>query len=399
MGRLRQRAGRLARLGLGVGAAGLAAVLVFDVLAYFFAPASLTGFAPNYRLPQPDRLDMEDYYRADPVLGFDIAPNQSGRHRQRVWGVGKMAVSSNDFGCRDPRNLEELRRLGRGYTYFAGDSFTWGYVPAAHTFPRVYERASGNPALNCGVGATGQWQQLEKFRRTVAAIGHLPRSVVVAHFQNDPMEDDWPTGRTVVLGLTVGSMEEVNLPVPTGRRLAGQTAQAEPSVRWRHIDPQVLEQRVRKFKTWRSSRIYRGHQLLMQYSLSYQMLYRRANAIRTPQAHPAVAAAAPPHFLQDPHTRSHRAAIKAWAEDARRHGYALTFFMLPHRHFLAETPPAHTWDHIAEYLDALRIPRLDFLEYAKAQGLRGEQLYWPRDIHLSEDGNRILGEWLARELP
>ena len=389
----------LVRPALATLAACLIAVLLFDVLAWFFAPASLTGFAPSYRLSQTDRLDMEGYYRADPVMGFDIAPSQSGRHRQRVAGVGKVAAASNDLGCRDPRNLADLRQL-RGYTYFAGDSFTWGYVPAARTFPRAYERASGNPALNCGVGATGQWQQLEKFRRTVAAIGQHPRQAVVARFQNDPAEDNWPTGRTVVLGLTVNSMEAVALPVPAGLRLAGRAAEARPTMRWRYIDPQVLERQVRKHRAWKSSRIHWGNRMLLQHSLFYQMLYHAAHAIRAPaDPRPIPAASAPPHFLQDPHTRSHRAAIKAWRDDARKHGYQLTFVLLPHRGYLGNPPPAHEWAQVMHYLDTLGIPYLDFAGYARAKKLQVASLWHRHDAHLSEDGNRILGEWLAEQLP
>ena len=380
----------------------LAALLLFDVLAYFFAPASLTAFAPNYRAEPQRGSDMRGYHREDPVMGFDIAPNRRG-HSQHVNGVGSVPASSNDLGCRDPRSLADIRALD-DYVYFAGDSYTWGLVASDHSFPRVYERASGNPSLNCGVIATGQWHQLEKFRRTAAAIGHLPSRVVIGHFPNDLLDDFWyPTADT-----TTEPAKAVLRTQALGRTLAGKGPGNEGSVSWSphgttmhgHSGGQganqeagsILRSLYRKARPW-----------LLQFSLAFHLL--RA-ALREPAAptHPLLtykgqAKEALLDYRHSPYTQPHREALRAWAEHARKHGYELAVVLILHRGWWGN-PTARAWRQgVKGHLDALSIPHWDFFSHVEERELRPPELFWEQDSHLNERGNQVLGEWLARELP
>ena len=405
-----QTARGTAHTGLLVLASCLAAALAFDVLAYFFLPASLTTFAPDYRQPPPTPQHLRGYHRADPVLGFDIAPGQSGRHLRRILGHGSVPASSNDLGCRDPRNLADILGLPK-YTYFAGDSFTWGFSREERTFPSVYERASGNPALNCGVGGTGQWHQLQKFRRIARAIGGHPRLVVIGLFANDMVDDLWHPQFAIVRGEAVLRRRAVQRPGARGVTLAGE----EPagleygSWFWRTLDAgQAYRSWESGFSLRRRFHLWRW-EAQARYSLLYNICRRGLGLFRQPpkgnnppaNLHDAGVhmAGLGPDYLQDPYTRPHREALRAWARDAGERGYRLAVVLIPDRHLLGSERSRGWRTKMRRHLAALGVPLLDFAGYILAEGLRTEDLYWRHDNHLSEDGNRVLGEWLARELP
>ena len=407
---------RLLGTGLWMLGACLAALLLFDVLAYLFAPASLTGFALYYRKPAFDPFSLAGYYRSDPVLGHDIVPGQSGRHSLYVAGHGYVPTSSNDLGCRDPRSLADVRRL-REYTYFAGDSFTFGFVRGDRSFPRAYERASGNPSLNCGVEGTGALHQLEKFRRTVRAIGRHPDRVVLSFFPNDPRDDLWYPRYTVVRGMEGQTSVSALRTQARGLVLAGKAGMADPRgkdvIRYRRfLGRGELEELALRAERRHSSLRHKAHSWLRRHSLAYQVLVRLAlgGAARPsrgldvrgrlgPRGPIPPGAEGPPRdYARDPYTRPHRQALKAWAEHAEKHGYELAVVMIPPG-FALPHPPDRRWRQVLAHLDSLGMRSLDFFAEVRRRGLRREQLYWRHDGHLHGDGNRILGEWLAGGLP
>ena len=345
---------------------------------------------------------MRGYHRKDPVMGFDIAPNQRG-HRQQVHGVGGVPASSNDLGCRDPRDLAEIRALD-DYVHFAGDSYTWGFVTPGHSFPRVYERESGRTSLNCGVIATGQWHQLEKFRRTAAAIGRLPSRVVIGHFPNDLLDDFWYPKADA----TTGPGKSVLRAQALGLTRAGKSPGSEGGVSWsprdatmhRHSGGQdanreagsILQSLYRKVRPWFS-----------QFSLAFHLL---GAALRepAPPVHPLLtykgqAEEAIANYRHSPYTRPHREALKAWATHAQQHGYQLAVVLILHRGWWA-SPTARAWRQgVKGHLDSLSISHWDFVGHVQQRGLHLQDLFWEHDSHLNERGNQVLGEWLARELP
>ena len=392
----------LRQLGL-VAAACLVSLLAFDVLAYLFAPASLTAFSATYKKePAPPHMqgNMRGYFRADPVLSFDIAPNQDRGHRQPIAGAGTVAATSNDFGCRSRHGLREVREAG-DYTYFAGDSFTWGFVSSDKTFASVYERQSGRLALNCGVSATGQWHQLEKLRKTARAIGRLPSRVIVGFWPNDPDDDLWHPDRTVVLDATVSGTERVTLPPPLGLVLAGK--EGVPSWKRRKLSHESLVQKVQEARSAMrgggpSDRL---RAFLQRHSLTHQLLGHAEG--RAKDIYHLIrirnSAAQRPHYEEDPYSRPHRQALKAWKNHAEKHGYELWVVLIPELRFWRQEARQQLRAEWMAHLDALGLRYLDFHAAAEALHIPPRTMYWRHDAHLNEEGNRILGEWLARELP
>ena len=415
-----QRVRGPARAAMLVLASCLAALVAFDVLAYFFLPASLTTFAPDYRQQQPyrllppeARLGMQGYYRADPVLGFDIVPNQQGGHILYIPGAGSAPFASNDLGCRDPRNLADLRQMGGGgggYIYFAGDSFTMGHVRETHGFPRVYERASGNPSLNCGVGATGQRHQLEKFRRTVRAIGRYPRLVVIGLFVNDMVDDVWYPGITIIShGFLVSLHRHVHRPGARGLALAGKEPAAQEWISWfwrtRDVEREYEEWRRRQERLKNPSPTQRFHHWRWKAQKRYSLLYNLWRPVPKPKKPNTASLPTDPvaalmlRYRQNPYNRSHREALRVWAHHAKEHGYRLAAVLIPAKSLLGSRRSRDWRAEVRGYLTSLDVPVLDFADHIEAEGLRVQDLYWQYDGHLDENGNRILGEWLARELP
>ena len=355
----------------------LAALLLFDVLAYFFAPASMTAFAPHYRAGPHRDAGMRGYHRKDPVMGFDIAPNRRG-HRLQIIGAGTVPASSNDLGCRDPRDLADIRALD-SYVYFAGDSFTWGFVPPNHTIPHLYEAASGNPSLNCGVTNTGQWHQLEKFRRTAAAIGRHPFRVVLVHYANDIGDD---------LTQTPGKV---------------QTGHAKPVPQHQTADlPQAGRQEEEKRQPNHSQRpLQQIHLFFIRSSLSYLMVRAAMEPWRRPRSSPILAQRVMEieNYLHNPYTRPNREAFQAWARHSHEHGYELVVVLIPHKKLL-NTRPSREWRKgVKSFLDSLGIRHLDFAHHVESTGASLANLYWPHDLHLDEGGNQVLAALLARDLP
>ena len=133
-------------LQLGIATATIGCI---DLAAFFLVPAHLTRGFSSYRTSSPPLVSedggleapapKDDYHVAHPMRGFDIGPNRRGVHsletvRYPIW--------SNRFGCFD----RDWEAIPKGYVYFAGDSFTWGYAPFDGTFPSLFEAQTGSRA-------------------------------------------------------------------------------------------------------------------------------------------------------------------------------------------------------------------------------------------------------------
>jgi hypothetical protein len=100
------------------------------------------------------------YWRTDPELGVDIAPN---RPPGRVLIRGPaFDTFSNELGCFDHRFNGD-----KDYILVVGDSSAWGYAALEDKWTTLLERKLGTRLLKCGVSGTGSKYQLIKARKTV----------------------------------------------------------------------------------------------------------------------------------------------------------------------------------------------------------------------------------------
>ncbi len=182
-----------------------ATFLVFELFVWFFVPRTITGSWELYRKPAdlPVAGYTPGYFVAHESRGFEIQPNQRGKHY--VHEIGAYDIWSNELGCYD--HPYEPSDYANGFIYMAGDSFTWGYAEFFGHFAEQLETKINEPIMRCGVTNTGQRHQFEKFLEVAKKIGRWPRMVLVNYVAND-MADDYayPTS-TVVDGWIVPKVE------------------------------------------------------------------------------------------------------------------------------------------------------------------------------------------------
>lgn len=394
-----------------------ATVFVFDVLAYFLAPASLTAFASSYRRtdllsgpvgsPLLARAYPRHYYRADPALGFDLNPGARAMH---AFGEVANEIFANSLGCFDRNELATLKAAPE-YHYFAGDSFTWGYADYESKFATVWESLTKKAAAKCGVSHTGTAAQFEKFKRVAQAVGRFPATVFVGFYVNDPANDAAFPHTTVIDGYMVDTVylrgDSLVRPDPAEleRVVTG-------SIRELLREPGVVD----RVKT-----------AIWVFSLSANMADRALRLAREARAERGTAganaggqagatapapvptsmfgaslyywydtAAMEARYRDDPKVAANKAAVQLWARHARENGYRLVILLFP---------PKQRHDSIAffgqvrEFLDQQGVEYLDLAGLFREAGLRVGDLYWETNGHWSAEGNRHVGRLLAKRYP
>ncbi len=369
----------------------LVVVLCLDIAMYHFMPATIARTLPGYRWMagfEPSggtALLPRGYMMSHPSRGFDIQPDSSGMHlvegrSYKVW--------SNSLGCFDWQRQDIPAR----YTYFAGDSFTWGFAPFEGKFATLFEMKTGRVSLKCGVTHTGQIHQFEKFRDIMAAVGHPPGHVIVGYVSNDPLNDDAYPHSTVIEGLTVDHTY-----VDAGFNLV-------------HVDQEWLRSYMAANLKSRPSLDAMGN-WLRRYSATSQVLFKALQALRRTPMHPTISYngallssiyAGEPQIVRNgvldaanSRFAANKKAILAWRDHARLHGYRLTFVLIP-------PPDHHTsatfFGSVRSFFLAEQVEHIDLTDAFRQSGLRQNEIYWPKDGHFSLTGNRFVSEILAQRL-
>ena len=390
-----------------------ATILLFDLVAWFVLPAQYTAFSASYRktallgavagIPPMARAYPRNYFRADPVLGFDIVPNMRMTHD---FEVVPHEIFSNDLGCFDRNQLADFRRAPE-YHYFAGDSFTWGYADYDSKFATVWEKQTGRMAAKCGVTHTGQAYQLEKLKRVAAAIGKFPATVFVGFYVNDPGNDEAFPHTTVVSGYQVDTAflkggAIVHADVNEVRRVVEQGLRALEA-------PPGLVSRIRSWLSVYSLSANIANHLLV----TTQGALQRDDALAPSQR--AIPAPTGPmagfgnnlyywypsdamktRYASDPMTAANRAAIQRWAAHARENSYRLVFLLFPPQ---SDFNDVEFFSQVRGWLDANGIEHLDFARLFADERVKVDDLHWKSNGHWHNGGNRTVGRLLAERYP
>lgn len=366
-----------------------AVVLALDIAMYHLMPAAIARTLPGYRWMAGfessggTALMPRDYMMSHPDRGIDIRPSASGMHRvegrsYKVW--------ANSLGCFDWQRQDIPAR----YTYFAGDSFTWGFAPFDTKFGTIYEASTGRVSLKCGVTHTGQAHQFSKFQDVIGAVGHAPGHVIVGYVSNDPLNDDAHPHSTVFEGMVVDHTyfdPNFNLAKVNQEWLRGQVV---ANLKTRPVLDAI------------------GN-LLRRYSATSQVLFKAWQVLRRTPMHPTISyngALLSSIYSGEPRIitngvldvanarfAANKKAILAWRDHARTHGYRLTFVLIP--------PPGHHasttfFQAMRAFLSSEQVEHLDLTDAFRQSGLRPGEIYWPKDGHFSINGNRIVGDILAQ---
>lgn len=155
----------------------LVSVLIFDATTY------LTGIKEQYFPTIKGRMTYPDgYFKADPVLGHDIAPNHPPVEFN--WHDHKAPIFSNQYGCFDKNETYENPVI-----YLTGDSLAWGYAEYEKKYGYLIEQELGVSVAKCGVTHSGQKYQLVRLKRWIKQTGLKPDLILLGWVTNDPEND------------------------------------------------------------------------------------------------------------------------------------------------------------------------------------------------------------------
>jgi hypothetical protein len=382
-----RRSRRIARLiGINVLLLGLA-LLAFELVAFFFAPASLVARLWPYRCftcQPPPRMAVADeplhgYFAAHPERGFTIARNVPPMHHY-VDGV-YYQVFSNSLGCPDrppPANL------GR-YVYLGGDSHAWGYAPFEAKFGTLLEQDLGAPVLKCGVVHTGQAHQLSQMRDVIAEVGSRPAVIVVTFDPNDISNDFAHPHATVIDGwmvdvrsvradasgaFAVHERDRNEVRAALGRALAERERAPE-------VDPLTFTAR--------------------KYSVIANILTSLKNRLGNAHAPERETIYMPAYgqieYLDSPYTERNRDAILGIRDFAQSINAQFLFVLMPSRYDYAD--PEY-YAEIRTFLTTNGIAHLDLNTDFAGHALY--EVFWPKDWHLNPRGNAIAAERIGARL-
>ena len=337
------------------------------------------------------------YFRADPLLGFDIIPLAKAKH---VIEDGlEYDIFANDLGCFDKNNLEDFVASPTDYAYFAGDSFTWGYAQYENKFATVWENDTGKLAAKCGVTHTGTRHQFEKFKRIMKIIGRLPTVVFVGFFPND-IANDWAFPHsTVIEGFQV---DAINIAERSQvLRIPHDELVRKVSTQIKDFEEQQLLDRITSQSIWIRIKVY-----LIKHSLLTNIVnavWRKLSPVKAPFGNPTARQSSQgiyevfydpaimTEFSQSPIADPTKQAITAWSDDAKSKNYHLVFLLIPPRSVFNE---ADLFGQVKEFLRNQKVEFVDLAHIFKEKGWSREELYWEKDEHLNDEGNRRVGHEL-----
>jgi hypothetical protein len=351
---------KVAAINIGLA---IAFLLAFDVTAYFLLPAK---FAPPgyrtgtfaFRTSAGSVLYPRYYFETNAARGFDIKPAAEGF---KVTNDFLFPIEAIELGCRD---LKVSLDPTKSFIYVAGDSQTWGYVPIAMRWTERLEQISGALVLNCGVPATAQRHQRDKYKQVLRILRRRPDLVLVAYVSNDVWEDDWFPLYTVTDGFLI----------------------------FNSTDPKILKARVEEEieRLNHPLPINRIRGFLKNYSLAahgIQGLQQLASS------HPGVA---PPsdsiYSYSDSHALANKRAIESFARDVCSSGSRFAVVVLPDALHL-EFPDY--FGGLDDFLNARGIFSIDLHRIFSNRGLKYSDVGQINDPHFSAIGNAHVANALS----
>lgn len=371
------------------------AIALTDIVAYAALPNSIAWKFYEYRLNRDIKGAKlgypQGYFVEHPSRGFDIGPDRRAVHE---FTELKYSIWSNALGCFD----RDWPNVPQNYTYFAGDSFTWGYTPYEQKFATLFEKATGKPSVKCGVSASGTRHQFEKFKEVTRRIGHLPSQVIVSFFSND-IGDDYvfPHQRIVDGWLVSGVFVDSKLALVktdmawTRQLLAGSLANPPQRMTCTNSLSGQLKCYSATFNVLLAARD--SVRPPMQRPLEAEVLDYRGRAVQHSMSLDRYyLAGGKLSYRDNPVTAPHRATIAAWREHAAAHRYKLSLALIPPPGTLAS---GDIHKELREHLIDSGIGVVDLAQEFQRRGLQNHDVYWRYDGHLSVRGNGIVADVLT----
>lgn len=400
----------------------LLTVALLDALLYFTLPDGVASRLPGYRegfylSEWIGRGYPRGYFEPNAERGFDIKPTEAPRNDLfHYTDDGSFRIWSNSIGCFDTPFSGTPDR----FWYIAGDSIAWGHARYDDLMGTVIEKKKGVDVLQCGVTHTGQRHQFAKFLEIGAKLGRWPERVLVFYSPTDTANDYAHPHATVI----EGGLADIRL-------LKADNGIAELDRGW--FDQVKAERSAAKPTAEGRPTSFSPARLLLEYSVTAQLLNAGLHSLnrRLPVGQLPVLGDDPTldwpdkyvtykgQKLYDIHRLTHQQTlvghlqyadfkhadankhvIREWRDHARANGYALEF-VLPHPGPSSLYPPEDATNFYKEfiaYLSSLGIKHYDVTAELNKRKIRPDDLYWYSDIHMSGEGNQIVGGILAELL-
>jgi hypothetical protein len=204
---------------ISLGRKLLYSTILVVLLLIFLEVAALLIFAWRYGMGLNLGRSRDPLHQYDPLLGWNVRPNQFFPHR---YGPGKSATS-NSQGFRAAHDYTPEVPWGRYRIVFLGDSFTYGHVGDAVTFPTQLEALWPTlEAVNMGHGAYGLDQLYLWYKRDGSRL--QANLLLLALIEDDLQRMTTDTFLTVhpkpQLVAQEGKLVLRNVPVPTWGAIA-----------------------------------------------------------------------------------------------------------------------------------------------------------------------------------
>ena len=255
----------------------------------------------------------------------------------------------------------------------------------------MWEKAPGILAAKCEVSHTGTHHQFEKFKRVVRTIGRYPKVVFVGFFPNDIANDLAFPHSTVVEGFLVETVFTTEPKQLT--RISNEELFPVVSQQIKTFEDYRLKKLLAPPPVWAAIKVFLlRHSLLINIlnTARKMMLSDNSDSDKSPAEQNRVGSKfgrSINRVFNDPDIRtkfSHsplaeptKQAIKAWGDHGESHGYQLVFLLIPPR--------------INQKIDFV-----DFALLFQERGWSQEELYWQKDQHLNNEGNRHVGRELSQ---
>lgn len=348
-------------------------------LAVGLLALELAGWAANRaaeRRPHPHG-EMADFTRYHPVLGWDGIPGVC------LPLLGK-PVTLNSQGNRSPE-VPFAKPAGVRRVVLLGDSQAWGLGMADDQTigARLEARlgARGGPrwqVVNLGVSGYGTDQAFLK--HLLQGQRYEPDVVVEVAFKNDISENE---------SIRAWNVGKPRFYLDGGRLCLGEV-------------PPV------KVEGWPEDALLPEPPRLLAWSQAWRFLQRRSWRFGAPpRPDPADLERLRPHVdclaNRERYDGAGAEIMKALlrrldAQERGRGGRLLTLFVPRPVEYRTERPRPSYYGPVMEELQREGLAALDLKPYALARGLTAEELFLPRDSHLSARGSDLAAEVLAEAI-
>lgn len=341
--------------------------LLFELISISFGRKVIQVIFPLYmRRPLENIIGYPRFhFEANNQRGFDIAKSSKKILTSNMPSEGApYYVWGNSLGCFD----NDLSKDKNYQIYLAGDSFTWGYTEFKKKFGTLVESSLKKNIAKCGVTATGQRHQYDKFVEISKELKYFPPVVIVSVYENDVYDDFLYPSSTVYSGYIVG------------QRTLKKNGDNYSIIQLKDDEIKNKFLRLKKYDGYNS--IYRKYDP-RNWSSSFVVFLEIIKSIRDFQA---------PfnkdnkinskYNLESNFNQPNLSAISNWIDHSKKNNYKLIFITIP----LKRSNKTY-YNELHRFIYNKGIESYDFEDYISKNNLEKGKLYWELDGHFNQLGN------------